>query len=49
MAFHEAADVRGFADWYAHEQRSAQPYMLRKPGLLRDVAEGMVLWVGFQL
>ena len=49
MAFHEVADVRAFADWYAHEQRSAQPYMLRKPGLLRDVAEGMVLWVGFQL
>lgn len=49
VAFHEAADVRGFSDWYAHEAQSAQAYTPRHPGLLRDMAEGMVLWVGFQL
>ena len=49
MAFHEPADVRRFDHWFRHEKQSARPYTLRKPGLLRDVAEGMVLWVGFQL
>ena len=49
VAFHEAADVRGFADWVAHESLSAQPYVPRRPALLRDIAEGMVLWLGFQL
>lgn len=49
MVFHETADVRRFADWFLREKQSARLYTLRKPGLLRDVAEGMVLWVGFQL
>ena len=49
MAFHEAADVQRFAAWYEQERRTATDYTLRRPGLLRDVAEGMVLWVGFQL
>jgi cardiolipin synthase len=49
LAFHDAADVHRFGDWYARERQSARLYTLRKPGLLRDVAEGMVLWVGFQL
>lgn len=49
MAFHEPADVQRFDHWFRHEKQSARPYTLRKPGLLRDVAEGMVLWVGFQL
>lgn len=49
VAFHEQADVRGFGAWYERERASAQPYAAHKPGLARDVAEGMVLWVGFQL
>ena len=49
IAFHEAGDVHRFGDWFRREKQSARPYTLRKPGLLRDVAEGMVLWVGFQL
>jgi cardiolipin synthase A/B len=49
MAFHEAEDVGRFADWFGRERQSAQLYTLRKPGFVRDVAEGMVLWVGFQL
>jgi cardiolipin synthase len=49
MAFHEAADVQRLAAWYEQERRSAADYALHRPGLLRDVAEGMVLWVGFQL
>jgi cardiolipin synthase A/B len=49
IAFHEGGDVREFDAWFEHERRSATPYAAHKPGLARDVAEGMVLWVGFQL
>ncbi len=49
VAFHEQGDVRRFADWYERERASARAYAARKPGLVRDLAEGMVLWVGFQL
>jgi cardiolipin synthase len=49
VAFHVPADVRRFADWAERERASASRYQARAPGLLRDVAEGMVLFVGFQL
>ena len=49
MAFHEQQDVQRFGQWFQREKQLARVYAMRKPGLLRDLAEGMVLWVGFQL
>jgi cardiolipin synthase len=49
LAFHNPADVARFAAWAEGERRSAAAYVPRQPGLLRDVGEGLVLWVGFQL
>lgn len=49
MAFHERGDVLRFADWFDRERRSAARLHAQPPGFLRDLAEGMVLWVGFQL
>jgi cardiolipin synthase A/B len=49
FAFHKAADVRRFAAWFDTERVSARRYVPKPPGLARDVAEGMLLWVGFQL
>jgi cardiolipin synthase len=49
VAFHQAGDVQRFAEWFARERVSARPYAAKAPGLARDVAEGMLLWVGFQL
>jgi cardiolipin synthase len=49
VAFEAAADVRRFADWFEHERSTGQRYGAKRPGLARDLAEGMVLWVGFQL
>ena len=48
-AFHTAADVRRFSDWFDRERRTASLFVARAPGLMRDVAEGMLLWLGFQL
>ena len=49
VAFHEAQDVLRFGAWFDRERASAQAYVAKKPGLLRDLGEGMLLWVGFQL
>ena len=49
MAFHHPADVARFAAWFEQERREARLCVPKAPGLLRDVAEGLVLWVGFQL
>ena len=48
-AFYREDDVRRFAEWIEREQRSAQAYRARPPGFVRDLAEGLVLWLAFQL
>jgi cardiolipin synthase len=49
MAFQPQTDVQTFAHWFEAERERAKPYRAHPPGLLRDVLEGMLLWVGFQL
>jgi cardiolipin synthase A/B len=49
VAFHAERDVNRFTAWFYSERESAILYEWSKPGLLRDLAEGMTLWVGFQL
>lgn len=49
LAFRDPAAVERFAAWHAAEARPALPYRLRRPGLLQDTAEGLVLAIGFQL
>ena len=43
------APRRRFAAWFEHERQSARPYRARPPGLVRDLFEGMLLWMGFEL
>jgi len=49
IAFYEPADVRRFADWVGVERAVAAPFVPGEPGLLRDLAEGVLLWLAFQL
>ena len=49
VAFYRAQDVAAFASWIDDERRQAMPYRARAPGLIRDLAEGLVLWLAFQL
>jgi cardiolipin synthase len=49
VAFHDHADVARFGAWFEHERRTATPYEAKPAGLLTDIAEGLVLWAGFQL
>jgi cardiolipin synthase len=48
-AFHDTDDVQRFAGWFERERSTAHGFVARPPGLVRDLAEGMLLWVGFQL
>ncbi|HYT15691.1 MAG TPA: phospholipase D-like domain-containing protein, partial [Burkholderiales bacterium] len=49
VAFYDSGDVRRFAGWIERQMQGASRYMPRLPGLARDVAEGLVLWLAFQL
>ena len=49
MAFHDPDDVQRFADWFDREGIGARPYVVEEPGTLRDVAEGLLLAMAFEL
>jgi cardiolipin synthase len=49
VAFYDRKGVRGFARWVEARRQEAQPYVARPPGMLRELAEGLLLWLAFQL
>jgi len=49
VAFYESADIRRFAAWIEGQRDAAMAYHARRPGLARDIAEGLLLWLAFQL
>ena len=49
MAFHAPEVVERFAEWFETERASAQRSLPKRPGLLGDMVDGLVLWLGFQL
>lgn len=49
VAFHAAPAIDEFSAWYEREQACAIRCVPGKPGLMGDLVDGLVLWVGFQL
>jgi len=49
VMFYDVADIRRFASFIEKHREAADRYLARKPGLLRDLTEGLVLWLAFQL
>lgn len=49
IAFRKRADVECFATWFEDERRRARLGAPAQPGLLRDLADGLLLWLTFQL
>ncbi len=49
VAFHDRGDVARFAAWGERERSVATRYVAQPPGWIADIAEGLVLWTGFQL
>ncbi|MEO8807653.1 MAG: phospholipase D-like domain-containing protein [Burkholderiaceae bacterium] len=49
FAFHDAGAIAACAGWFERERALAVQHVPGHAGLLTDLAEGLVLWVGFQL
>ena len=49
VAFYDPPVVERFAHWIENHQRGAMAYVPRPPGLARELVEGVVRWVAFQL
>lgn len=49
VAFYQRAEVQQFAQWIERQRQGAQAYQARPPGLMRELGEGMVRWLAFQL
>lgn len=49
VAFYAIADIRRFASVIQEHREASIRYQACKPGLLRDLTEGLLLWLAFQL
>ncbi len=49
IAFDDAAPVAGFARWIDRLRVGAERYRGDRPGLLREMMEGLIRWLAFQL
>ena len=49
LAFYDQPAVSGFARWVEARRQECAPYKARHPGVLRELAEGVLLWLAFQL
>jgi cardiolipin synthase len=49
VAFYERKAVRAFAQWVEARRKESLSYVARRPGVVREVAEGLLLWLAFQL
>jgi len=49
VAFYDPLPVAGFAGWIDRQRASAELYRGDRPGLVREMMEGLVRWLAFQL
>lgn len=49
VAFHDREAVTRFASWFEHEMADTERLEPAPAGLFADIADGLVLWMGFQL
>lgn len=49
VAFYKPADVQQFVQWMEQQRVRAHRFKLRPPSVMRDMGEGVVRWLAFQL
>ncbi|MEI7612680.1 MAG: phospholipase D-like domain-containing protein [Betaproteobacteria bacterium] len=49
VAFYDRKAVKSFARWVEARRQESVPYVSQPPGMGRDLAEGLLLWLAFQL
>jgi cardiolipin synthase len=49
VAFYDSVDIQRFAQWIERQRDASAAYRAQPPGLAREVAEGLLLWLAFQM
>jgi cardiolipin synthase len=49
IAFYDQPTILGFERWVESRRMECAPYPYRRPGRIREIAEGLLLWLAFQL
>lgn len=49
FSFYNPVDVKRFSKWITKQQNEAVLYKAKTPGFFRDLLEGLLLWLAFQL
>jgi cardiolipin synthase len=49
VAFYDLEAVHGFSHWVDARRQESAPYIASRPGMLHELAEGLLLWLAFQL
>ena len=49
VAFYDQSAVAGFSQWVEVRRSECRAYVYHRPGLAREMAEGLLLWLAFQL
>ena len=49
VCFYQPNDVQRFSQWIEHRIGKAAPYHAKRPGIGVEIAEGLLLWLAFQL
>ena len=49
IAFYEPTDVKLYATWIERQRNAAELYRAQPPRLWQEIAEGLLLWLAFQL
>lgn len=49
VAFYDISAVQRFACWVDARRREAVPYKASEPAFWREISEGLILWLAFQL
>lgn len=49
VAFYNRKAVLDFAEWIEARRQESAPYDAQPPGMTRELAEGLLLWLAFQL
>jgi len=49
VAFYGRAEIARIASWIEQQAAGARRHVARRPSFMRDLAEGLVLWLGFQV
>ena len=49
VSFYGSTDVKRFAQWIERQRNAAVPYRAQPPRFWREIAEGLLLWLAFQL